>query len=86
MSSLRAAIEHPWTAARLVDNETTLENSFVCEGMSLVGWISRNAPKPVLAVLRPIYRRSRELAFSTADSLKLIDANTIYKEDYYTLL
>ena len=47
--------------------------------MKPVEWVSRNAPEPVLSVLRPIYRQSLDIA----DSLKLVDPSSIYDESYY---
>jgi hypothetical protein len=51
--------------------------------MNPVEWISKNAPEPILAVLRPIYRRSRRQILNVADSMKLIGPSTIYDESYY---
>lgn len=51
--------------------------------MSLIKQISKYAPKPIISILRPIYRKSRSRLLSLADSLKLINPSTIYNEDYY---
>ena len=58
-------------------------NSFELCIMNPAEWISKNAPEPILAVLRPIYRRPRRQILNVADSMKLIGPSTIYDESYY---
>ena len=54
--------------------------------MNPISWISKNAPEPVLSILRPIYRgfqSIRSALLAIGDSLGIIGPETIYDDSYY---
>lgn len=54
--------------------------------MDITKLVSERFPEPVLALIRPIYRRYRQvksIPLEILDSLRVIGPDSIYNEDYY---